>query len=50
MEKLEELLHYIQKTNPTMTKEKLLEELGKCSYSAKALIYTFKNVNCGIFD
>ena len=40
---LDELLRYVQRTNPDMTKEKLIEELGKCHYSAFALFFTLKN-------
>ena len=39
---IDELLKIIQKTNPTMTKELLIYELGQCRYSSKALIYTEK--------
>lgn len=46
---IEELLSYVQRTNPDMTKENLIEELGKSDYSARGLIYTagcqnFKNI------
>lgn len=34
---LERILEYVRKTNPSMTKDKLLEELSKCRYSAVAL-------------
>ena len=40
---LDKLLMYIQKTNPDMTKEKLIKELGKCHYSAVALVMVFEN-------
>lgn len=40
---IEELLSYVQRTNPDMTKEKLVEELDKSDYSARGLIYT---ANC----
>ena len=40
------LLEYIKKTNPEMTREKLLEELKKNSYATKGLIFTFNNYNC----
>ena len=40
---LDDLLRYVQKTNPEMTKEKLFEELGKCHYSAVALVMVFEN-------
>ena len=32
MIELDKLLEYVQKTNPTMTKEKLIEELSKNRY------------------
>lgn len=32
-----ELLSYIQRTNPEMTMERMIEELSKCRYSAVAL-------------
>lgn len=38
MDKLNELLRYIQKTNPEMDKKKLIEELSKSRYSSMALI------------
>ena len=40
---IDELLSYVQRTNPDMTKEKLIEELDKSDYSARGLIYT---ANC----
>lgn len=43
MIELNELLEYIQRTNPTMTREKLIEELDKCRYSAVALVMVFEN-------
>ena len=44
MDRVDEILLYIQKTNPEMTRDKLIEELGKCEYSARALIFGFQNV------
>lgn len=41
-DKINELLKYVQKTNPEMTIEKLIEELGKCRYSASGLIMTWQ--------
>ena len=35
---VDELLRYVQKTNPEMTKEKMIEELGKNRYSSIALV------------
>lgn len=43
MDKLDSLLKYVRKTNPEMTKERLIEELSKCKYSAVGLIITWKN-------
>lgn len=40
---IDKLLEYVQKTNPEMTKEKLIKELGKCHYSAVALVMVFEN-------
>lgn len=37
---LDELLRYVQKTNPEMTKEKLFDELLVCRYSTNSLINT----------
>ena len=43
MDKISELLKYIQKTNPGMDKKRLIEELSKSRYSAIALIMTWQN-------
>lgn len=42
-DKLSELLKYIQKTNPSMDRKRLIEELSKCKYSTYALILTWSN-------
>ena len=47
MDKIDEMLKYIQRTNPEMTRDKLIEELGKCEHSARALIFGFRNVSDG---
>ena len=47
MDKINGMLKYIQRTNPEMTRDKLIEELGKCEYSARALIFGFRNVSDG---
>ena len=44
MIELNELLEYVQRTNPTMTREKLIEELGKNRYSSIALIMVSQNI------
>lgn len=43
MDKLSELLKYIQKTNPSMDRKHLIEELSKCRYSAVALVMVCDN-------
>lgn len=40
---LDELLRYVKRTNPEMTKEKLIEELNKSRYSAVSLVMVFEN-------
>lgn len=37
MDKITELLQYVCRTNPEMTREKLIEELEKSDYTALAL-------------
>ena len=44
MIELDELLEYVQKTNPTITKEKLIEELSINRYSSIALVMIAENV------
>ena len=44
MIELNELVEYVQKTNPTITKEKLIEELSINRYSSIALIMIAENV------
>jgi len=44
MDRVDEILLYIQKTNPEMTREKLVEELRKSEYAAKSLIFGTMNV------
>ena len=44
MIELNKLVEYVQKTNPTMTKEKLIEELGINRYSSIALVMVAENV------
>lgn len=43
MNELDKLLEYVRKTNPTTTKEKLIEELGKNRYSSIALVMVSQN-------
>ena len=44
MIELDKLLEYVQRTNPTMTMEKLIEELGKTRYSSIALVMVSQNI------
>ena len=44
MDKIDEMLRYIQRTNPTMPKEKLSEELSKSRYSSIALVMVSQNI------
>lgn len=38
MDNIDKILKYIKRTNPEMTKKKLIEELGQSHYLAKALV------------
>lgn len=40
---IEWIFESVRKTNPTMTRDKLLEELLKCRYSAVALVMVCEN-------
>ena len=40
MNKIDELIEYVRKSNPGMTKDRLLEELEVSRYAAKSLLYT----------
>ena len=40
---INKLLKYVQRTNLTMTKEKLIEELSKNRYSSIALVMVSQN-------
>ena len=44
MIELNELVEYVQKTNPTMTKEKLIKEFCKNRYSSIALVIVAENI------
>lgn len=47
MNKIDELLKYIHKTNPGMTRERLLEELSVSTYTNKAILFTMESIeNC----
>lgn len=43
MDKINELLKYVQKSNPEVTREKLMNELSKCRYSAIELVMIWQN-------
>ncbi len=43
MDKIDRLLEYVRKTNPSMDREKLIEELSKCRYSAVGLVMVRQN-------
>ena len=43
MDRIDDLLKHVQKTNPEMTREHLIHELSQCRYSAVELIMTWKN-------
>ena len=44
MIELDKLLEYVQRTNPTMTKKKLIKELSKNRYSSIALVMLAENI------
>ena len=44
MIELNKLVEYVQKTNPTMTKEELIKELSKNRYSSIALVMVSQNI------
>ena len=44
MDKLSELLKYIQKTNPSMDRKRLIEELSVNRYSSIALVMVSQNI------
>jgi soluble P-type ATPase len=41
---IDKILEYVKRTNPTMTKEKLIEELSKNRYSSVALVMVLQNI------
>lgn len=38
MDNIDKILEYIRRTNPDMTRQKLIEELGQSHYIVKALV------------
>lgn len=45
MDSIDKILEYIRRTNPDMTRQKLVEELGQSRYITKALVIVSKNKN-----
>lgn len=43
MDKINELLKYVRKSNPEMTRDNLIYELEQCHYSSAGLIITWQN-------
>jgi hypothetical protein len=43
MDKIDIILDKVKKTNPQITREELIEELGKCEYAAVSLIMSCRN-------
>ena len=39
MDRIDRLLEYIHRTNPEMTRQKLIEKLGESDYSAKSVYF-----------
>ena len=54
MDKIDRLLEYIHRTNPEMTRQKLIEKLGESDYSAKSIYFfgdsKFLKILSRIFD
>ena len=43
MGEISELLQYVRRTNPEMTRERLMEELSKSDYVARSINFTKEN-------
>ena len=39
MDRIDRLLEYIHRTNPEITRQKLIEELGESDYSANSIYF-----------
>ena len=54
MDKIDRLLEYIHRTNPEMTRQKLIEKLGESDYSAKSIYFLAIQISllvtCDIFS
>ena len=44
MNELDKLVEYVQKTNPTITREKLIDELSKNRYSSISIVMIAENI------
>lgn len=44
MNDINKLLEYVQRTNPTITREKLIDELSKNRYSSISLVMVSQNI------
>lgn len=44
MNKIDKLLEYIHKTNPGMTRERLIDELSISTYASKSILFTMEVV------
>lgn len=40
MDEIDKVLENVRRTNPGMSREKLVFELSQCTYTAKSLIYS----------
>lgn len=47
MDKIDELLKYVQITNPNMSREKLIYELSKSDYVTKSISNTMNQIKRG---
>lgn len=43
MDKIDKILEYVRKSNPGMTREQLIVELGESEYSALSLVFIVQN-------
>lgn len=43
MDKINELLKYVRKSNPEITRDNLIYELEQCNYSSVGLVITWQN-------
>lgn len=43
MNEIDRILQYVQKSNPEMTREQLVYELGRSTYATRSLVFTANN-------